>query len=129
MKAKSKEIKDLLENEQFLNLKSLQEKVLEFNFPAEHNEYTINEAIVDLENLRDFIIKSIDENILDTYSYQSRETLLGFLRDLDKNVISIINGQNTVPTLLDEAQRIKEHILRTLNLDLNLHIGDFSNYV
>ena len=120
MKAKSKEIKDLLENEQFLNLKSLQEKVLEFNFPADHNEYTINEAIVDLENLRDLIIKSIDENILDTYSYQSRETLLGFLHNLDNNVISIINGQNTVPTLLDEAQRIKEHILRTLNLDFNI---------
>lgn len=120
MKAKSKEIKDLLENESFLNIKSLQEKVVEFNFPVEHNEYTINEAIVDLEYLKDFIIKSIDENILDTYSYQSRETLLGFLHNLDTNYISIVNGQNTVPTLLDEVQRTKEYILRTLNLDFNI---------
>ena len=34
--------------------------------------------------------------------------------------ISIINGQNTVPTLLDEVQRTKEYILRTLNLDFNI---------
>ena len=119
MKAKSKEIEDLLENEPFLNLKTLQEKVLEFNFPAEHNEYTINEAIVDLENLRDILIKSVDEGILDTYSFQSRETLLVFLQNLHTNINNIINGQNTVPTLLDETQRTKEHLLRTLNLDFN----------
>ena len=85
MKAKSKEIKDLLENEPFLNIRSVQAKVLELNFTTEHNEYTISEAIVDLEYLRDFIIKSIDENILDTYSYQSRETLLGFLHKYQYN--------------------------------------------
>ena len=61
MKAKSKEIKDLLESEPFLNLKILQEKVLEFGFTLEHNEYTISEAIVDLENLRDILIKSIEK--------------------------------------------------------------------
>ena len=119
MKAKSKEIKDLLESEPFLNLKILQEKVLEFGFTLEHNEYTISEAIVDLENLRDILIKSIDEKILDVYSFQSREALLSFLHNLRNHINNTINGQNIVPTLLDETQKTKEYILRTLNLDLN----------
>jgi hypothetical protein len=129
MKAKSKEIKNLLENEPFLNLKILQEKVLEFNFPTEHNEYTINEAIVDLENLRDILIKSIDENILDTHGFQSRVTLLDFLQKLKNHINNTINGQNILPTLLDETQRTKEYILRTLNLDMNSNLLDYETKI
>lgn len=129
MKAKSKEIKDLLENEPFLNLKILQEKVLELNFSVEHNEYTINEAIVDLENLRDILVKSVDENILDTHGFQSRVTLLDFLQKLKNHINNTINGQNILPTLLDETQKTKEYILRTLNFDMNSSLFDYETKV
>ena len=119
MKAKSKEIKDLLENEPFLNLRLVQEKVLELNFPAEHNEYTVSEAIVDLENLRGILIKSVGEEVLDACSFQSRSTLWNSLIKIRDHINNITNnGQNVVPSLLDDIQRIKEYVLITLNLDV-----------
>ena len=118
MKAKSKEIKDILEIEPFINLKILQQKVIEFNFPSDHNEYDINEAVIDLEYIRDNLLITIDNNILDTYSFKSRNVIKDYLTALTANINGIINGQNTVPSLLDEIQRIKEYVLITLNLDL-----------
>ena len=119
MKAKSKEIKDLLENEPFLNLRLVQEKVLELNFSAEHNEYTVSEAIVDLENLSGILIKSVDEEVLDACSFQSRNTLWNSLITIRDHINNITNnGQNVVPSLLDDIQRIKEYVLITLNLDV-----------
>jgi len=120
MKAKSKEIKDLLENEPFLNIRSVQAKVLELNFTTEHNEYTISEAIVDLENIRGILIKSIDEELLDTHSFQFRNTALSILANVRNHINSIINNkQNVTPTLLDEIQRLKEHVVITPNLSQN----------
>lgn len=118
MKAKSKEIKDILEIEPFINLKILHQKIIEFNFPSDHNEYDINEAVVDLENIRDNLLKTIDNNILDTYSFKSRNIIRDYLIALRKNIKGIIRGQNTVPSLLDEIQRLKEYVLINLNLDL-----------
>jgi hypothetical protein len=120
MKAKAKEIKDLLENEPFLNIRSVQEKILELNFTTEHNEYTISEAIVDLENIRGILIKSIDEELLDTHSFQFRNTALSILANVRNHINSIINNkQNVTPTLLDEIQRLKEHVVITPNLSQN----------
>jgi hypothetical protein len=66
MKAKSKEIKDLLEDEPFLNLRLVQEKILELNFPAEQlDSYrkVLNEEMSDDEQSRisEFLINSMEK--------------------------------------------------------------------
>ncbi len=117
MKAKSKEIKDLLNNEALLDMRGLQQKILDSNYSTEQNEYTLNEAVVDFENQRSLLIKRIDSGVLDNYSYQAREDLFRRLNQI-LNFINRINGnRNVVPSLLDEIQNLKNYVFITLNLD------------
>ncbi len=117
MKAKSKEIKDLLNREPLLDIRGLQQKILDLNFSTEQNEYTLNEAVVDFENLRSLLIKSIDGGILDNYSYQVREDLFRRLNQMLDFVNRINGNRNVVPSLLDEIQNLKNDVFITLNLD------------
>ena len=123
MKATSKGIKDLLENETFSNLIKVEETVLELNIPAEHNEYTISEAIVDIENMRDILIKAINDEVLDMYTFQSRDHLSQHLKRVRNGIGKIASNKtlsidsNTVPIFLDDTQKTKEYVFATLNLD------------
>ena len=123
MKATSKGIKDLLENETFSNLIKVEETVLELNIPAEHNEYTISEAIVDIENMRDILIKAINDEVLDMYTFQSRDHLSQHLKRVRNGIGKITSNKtlsidsNTVPIFLDDTQKTKEYVFATLNLD------------
>lgn len=123
MKATSKGIKDLLENETFSNLIKVEETVLELNIPAEHNEYTISEAIVDIENMRDILIKAINDEVLDMYTFQSRDHLSQHLKRVRNGIGKITSNKtlsidsNTVPIFLDDTQKTKEYVFTTLNLD------------
>lgn len=121
MKAKSNEIKNYLENETNFNLTELNKKILDSNFIQEHNEYNINEAIVDFQYIKNMLIQSIDEGILDTFSFNTRINLLKNLNDIQTHIDNIINAnQNTVPTLLDNIQNLKNMVFLTLNLDLKV---------
>ena len=123
MKATSKGIKDLLENEIFSNLIKIEEVVLELNIPAEHNEYTISEAIVDIENMRDILIKAINDEVLDMYTFQSRDHLSQHLKRVRDGIGKIAHNKtlsinpHTVPTFLADTQKTKEYVFTTLNLD------------
>jgi hypothetical protein len=121
LKAKSNEIKNYLENETNFNLTELNKKILDSNFIQEHNEYNINEAIVDFQYIKNMLIQSIDEGILDTFSFNTRINLLKNLNDIQTHIDNIINAnQNTVPTLLDNIQNLKNMVFLTLNLDLKV---------
>lgn len=123
MKATSKGIKDILESETFSNLIKIQEIVLELNIPPEHNEYTISEAIVDIENMRDILIKATNDEILDMYTFQSRQILLKYLNAMRSQIDHIAppnvenSNRNVVPAFLDNTQKTKEYVFSTLNLD------------
>jgi hypothetical protein len=121
LKAKSNEIKNYLENETNFNLTELNKKILDSNFIQEHNEYNINEAIVDFQYIKNMLIQSIDEGILDTFSFNTRINLLKNLNDIQTHIDNIINAnQNTVPTLLDNIQNLKNMVFLTLYLDLKV---------
>jgi hypothetical protein len=121
LKAKSNEIKNYLENETNFNLTELNKKILDSNFIQEHNEYNINEAIVDFQYIKNMLIQSIDEGIIDTFSFNTRINLLKNLNDIQTHIDNIINAnQNTVPTLLDNIQNLKNMVFLTLYLDLKV---------
>ncbi|WP_407282572.1 hypothetical protein V7O61_04800 [Methanolobus sp. WCC1] len=121
MKAKSKEIKTYLEDENNFDLNEVNKKILDSNFTQEHNEYDINEAIADFQYIKDILIQSIDEGILDTYSFNTRTNLLKNLNHVQTHINNIINAnQNSVPTLLDNIQNLKNLVFLNLNLDLKV---------
>ena len=57
MKAKSKEIKSILDDKTYSDSISIKQKISELNFTTSHNEYDIDEALVDFANIRSLILR------------------------------------------------------------------------
>ncbi|ATU08789.1 coiled-coil domain-containing protein [Methanohalophilus portucalensis] len=121
MKAKSEEIKQLLDDDSFVDLMPLQQKIRDLKLPVEHNEYTLNEAVVDFSNVRDLLLESIDNGVLDDYDINSRETIQSHLTSIKSNIDNIYRkGQREVPSLLNKIQNLKKYVFLSMNLDLRV---------
>jgi hypothetical protein len=126
MKTKSREIRDLLEAESLTNLKVIQSNILNNGYHTEHNEYTIDEAVVDLDNIRDFLIKAIDDGLLDTFSYSIKKTLYKHLNLIKTRIEALNNNQDVSINLLDDIPNLKQFLVT--NLNYNILINDYYDF-
>lgn len=119
MKSKTEEINNLLKsNEILLDIKKVANSILDYNFPSQNNEYTIEEAVVDFNKVRDVLISSIENKILDNYSLNNRNQIqqhLDQIKNLGKN---ILGGKNNSIEFLRAIEDLRNIVFNNLNLDL-----------
>lgn len=111
MKKLTEDILNILNSDNFTELFSFEEAVKLNGFENEiHQDVSFKEAYLDLINIRDILIESINKNDLfdSLTTYSTRNFTISTLTSIDSHIASIKNKSNVVPSFIQAVESLKD---------------------
>ena len=123
MKNTTQQILDILKSDNFSKLYELKSKVDGSGWNTkEYQEVNFNEAFSEIENIKDILLQGIEDknNLFENVtSYQERQNILEYVKNLNSYITNIKNGSDNVNNFIQFVQQLKEAI-RKIGIELNI---------